>query len=32
MKTLLILLLLVPTLAISKVYKKDGKFYFENQF
>jgi hypothetical protein len=26
MKTLLILLLLVPALAMSKVYKKDGKF------
>ena len=26
MKILLILLLLVPTLAMSKVYKKDGKF------
>jgi len=26
MKVLLILLLLVPTLAMSKVYKKDGKF------
>ena len=29
MKTLLILLLLVPTLAMSKVYKKDGKFTFK---
>jgi hypothetical protein len=29
MKTLLILLLLVPTLAMSKTYKKDGKFYIK---
>ena len=29
MKTLLILLLLVPTLAMSKVYKKDGKFFIK---
>ena len=29
MKVLLILLLLVPTLAMSKVYKKDGKFTFK---
>ena len=28
MKTLLILLL-VPTLAMSKVYKKDGKFFIK---
>ena len=29
MKTLLILLLLVPTLAMSKTYKKDGKFFIK---
>jgi len=29
MKVLLILLLLVPTLAMSKVYKKDGKFFIK---